>query len=257
MVVCGVVSTQGRRPQQEDFFFVDGDGDHTVVGVFDGHAGEHAAKHLQQEVPSIVRNALVDGEGVDGPRVCAELVDLNEKFVEDTDECVANSGSTLCVVVIATMTITCFNAGDSRAILVYDDSVELLSVPHSAYAPSEAELERVSAAGGFIFDDRLCGLLAMTRAFGDAGTPGLTAEPEVQTCTVTGSSRPLAVVVATDGLWDVMSAETAAKIIRMVFDNHQDSRRAQLAADKLNKVARAMASGDNLTVIVADLTLSG
>ena len=57
------------------------------------------------------------------------------------------------------------NIGDTRAVLSVNGKAERLSKDHKAIDPEE--INRVRSVGGSISGDRLSGILAITRAFGD------------------------------------------------------------------------------------------
>lgn len=63
-------------------------------------------------------------------------------------------------------TLYCSNSGDSRAVLVSrNGKVTELSHDHK---PDEAgEMQRIRAAGGFVDDGRVQGIIAVSRAIGD------------------------------------------------------------------------------------------
>lgn len=90
--------------------------------------------------------------------------------------------------------------------------------------------------------------------------PYVISKPEV---TVTQrSSKDEFLILASDGLWDVMSSEVACQVVRKCFQgqirrvcdgvgNHQN--RATEAADLLAEIALAKGSRDNTSVIVVEL----
>ena len=105
------------------------------------------------------------------------------------------------------------NVGDSRAALVFrDGSARPLSRDHKPDLP--AERARVEATGGqvvFAGCWRVQGDLAVSRAFGDCHLKrwGVIAAPELVTYVLdTNLHRWL--VLASDGLWDVMSESQVA-----------------------------------------------
>lgn len=61
--------------------------------------------------------------------------------------------------------------------------------------------------GGEIKNDRLAGKLAITRAFGDLALKkkGLSFLPEIFPFSISSSTQYL--IIATDGLWDVVSSQ--------------------------------------------------
>lgn len=121
---------------------------------------------------------------------------------------------------------------------------------------------------------RVLGVLAMSRAIGDNYLkPYVMCEPEV---TITERSREdECLILASDGLWDVVSNETACAVARMCLkgkapegmggggDNEWGSAAGgEAALDKacsdastlLTKLALARHSADNVSVVVVDLT---
>ena len=112
---------------------------------------------------------------------------------------------------------------------------------------------------------RVLGVLAMSRAIGDSYLkPFVISEPEVTVTERTDEDECL--ILASDGLWDVMSNETACDVVRMCLrgnappgvsggdDGGRDSNKAcSDAAMLLTKLALARQSADNVSVVVVDL----
>ena len=109
---------------------------------------------------------------------------------------------------------------------------------------------------------RVLGMLAMSRAIGDSYLkPYVIPEPEV---TITDrSDGDECLILASDGLWDVVSNETACGVARMCL-RAQSSTTAAAAEDipdkacsdasiLLTKLALARHSADNVSVLVVDL----
>ncbi|KAK4780566.1 hypothetical protein SAY87_016672 [Trapa incisa] len=90
-----------------------------------------------------------------------------------------------------------------------------LAVDHKPDRPDE--LERIHAAGGSVIywnGARLLGVLAMSRAIGDIFLkPYVSFETEVTIMERTSNDDCL--ILASDGLWDVVSNQTACKAARM------------------------------------------
>ncbi|KAG1339245.1 hypothetical protein COCNU_04G015510 [Cocos nucifera] len=161
-------------------------------------------------------------------------------------------GSTAVVAVVGPNRIVVANCGDSRAILCRNGIPIPLSSDHKPDRPDE--LERIQAAGGrVIYWDgaRVLGVLAMSRAIGDRYLkPYVMAEPEV---TVTEREEgDECLILASDGLWDVVTNKMACDIARMCLsappaDGESGSNRAcSDAAMLLTKLALARQSADNL-----------
>ncbi|RVW28538.1 Protein phosphatase 2C 16 [Vitis vinifera] len=125
------------------------------------------------------------------------------------------------------------------------------------------ELARIEEAGGQILywqGPRVEGVLSMTRAIGDHYLkPWIISEPEV--AFTTRSDEDECLILASDGLWDVLSNEQVVKVARNSL--REERRKALLndsslppahsAADSLLCCALAEYSDDNISIIVVDL----
>lgn len=189
-------------------------------------------------------------------------------------------GSTAVVAVVSPTHVVVGNAGDSRAVLSRAGAPVELSVDHKPDRPDE--LARIEAAGGrVIYWDgaRVLGVLAMSRAIGDGYLkPFVSSEPEVTVTERTGEDECL--ILASDGLWDVVTNEMACEVVRACFRSNGppapaarpdgadaengsamvrgvskvDSDKAcSDAAMLLAKLALARRSADNVSVVVVDL----
>ena len=127
----------------------------------------------------------------------------NELRLIDSDGC----GSTACVTVVrkegAKNVLYVANVGDSRAVLSKSGTVERMSVDDKCDNPDENH--RVKSGGGIILDNRLGGVLAVTRAFGDHALTrvGLIATPHINKYILRPFDKYL--VMASDGIWDELS----------------------------------------------------
>lgn len=88
---------------------------------------------------------------------------------QEKRECKAipfNAGCTACVILIAQDTLYCANSGDSRAILVNKQG-KVTELSHDHKPDDAGEMQRIKAAGGFVDDGRVQGIIAVSRAIGD------------------------------------------------------------------------------------------
>lgn len=103
--------------------------------------------------------------------------------------------------------------GDSRAVLVRKGgSILPLSNDHKPTRPDEKK--RIERAGGSVVGGRVMGRLAVSRAFGHKKmktTGVMSAEAEVISTQLCNTDQ--FVILACDGLWDVMGAKDAVKVI--------------------------------------------
>lgn len=142
------------------------------------------------------------------------------------------------------------NAGDCRAVLGKRGRAIELSRDHKPNCSSERL--RIEKLGGIIYDGYLNGQLSVSRALGDwhmKGSKGsacpLSAEPELQETTLTEEDEFL--IMGCDGLWDVMTSQSAVTIVRKELMLHNDPEKC---SRELVREALKRDTCDNLTVIV-------
>jgi protein phosphatase len=146
-----------------------------------------------------------------------------------------------------------------------------MSTDHKPNRPDEAE--RIRNAGGFVFNNRVMGELAVSRAFGDCAlklgfTPslieqaGLTvdnpeevknwdqpliiAEPDIEVTTVTDHDQFF--LLACDGLFDVFTPEDVIAFVRSNMEEHGDTQRC--CQNLTFEAIRKRNSRDNVSVIL-------
>jgi hypothetical protein len=157
-----------------------------------------------------------------------------------------DDGTTAIVALMRGSDLWVANAGDSRAVLVRDRSVRILSEDHKPNKMSEAS--RIRRAGGHILWHgvwRVEGVLAVSRAIGDRPLkPYVISDPDVVHTTLGEGDRYI--VIATDGLWDVASNVNVA----VVANRCQSAREVP---DGLVSYALQRKTGDNVTVLAVDV----
>ncbi|XP_057538088.1 probable protein phosphatase 2C 6 [Amaranthus tricolor] len=159
------------------------------------------------------------------------------------------------------------NCGDSRAVLCRGKAPMPLSVDHKP--DRKDEWDRIEAADGKVIQwngYRVFGDLAMSRSIGDRYLkPWIIPDPEVTI--VQRAKDDDCLILASDGLWDVLSNEEACDAARrriLLWHKKNGANitpdrgnsvdlAAQAAADYLSKLALQKGSKDNITVIVVDL----
>uniref|UniRef100_A0A0E0L3C7 protein-serine/threonine phosphatase n=1 Tax=Oryza punctata TaxID=4537 RepID=A0A0E0L3C7_ORYPU len=319
----GVTSVCGRRREMEDAVSIRPDflrgstssGKHHFFGVFDGHGCSHVARMCQDRMHELVVDAYKKAvSGKEAPAAAAPAwKDVMEKgFARMDGEATSwaksrtggepacrcelqtparcdHVGSTAVVAVVGPNRVVVANSGDSRAVLCRAGVPVPLSVDHKPDRPDE--LERIQAAGGrVIYWDgaRVLGVLAMSRAIGDGYLkPYVTSEPEVTVTERADDDECL--ILASDGLWDVVTNEMACEVVRACFrsngppspgssrpksvlpppagasggggndavvkgvDKAESDKTCADAALLLAKLAIARRSADNVSVVVVDL----
>ncbi|KAJ5561139.1 Protein phosphatase 2C [Penicillium sp. DV-2018c] len=136
------------------------------------------------------------------------------------------------------------NVGDARIVLCRNGKALRLSYDHKG--SDENEGRRVANAGGLIVNNRVNGVLAVTRALGDAYLKDLVTGHPYTTETVIQPDADEFIILACDGLWDVCTDQEAVDLIRNVED-------AQQASKVLVDHALARFSTDNLSCMVIKL----
>ncbi|EEU39503.1 uncharacterized protein NECHADRAFT_94471 [Fusarium vanettenii 77-13-4] len=136
------------------------------------------------------------------------------------------------------------NVGDARIILCRAGKALRLSYDHKG--SDEVEGKRIAAAGGLILNNRVNGVLAVTRALGDAYMKKLVTGHPYTTETVIQADSDEFIIIACDGIWDVCSDQEAVDLVRNVDDPISASK--LLVDHALNRF-----STDNLSCMVVRL----
>ncbi|KAG7981308.1 hypothetical protein I3843_05G226400 [Carya illinoinensis] len=173
-------------------------------------------------------------------------------------------GSTAVVAVVGEEVVVVANCGDCRAVMCSGGVALALSTDHKPGRPDE--LNRIESAGGRVVNwngQRVLGVLATSRSIGDHYLrPYVISKPEV---TITKRmDKDEFLILASDGLWDVIPNELACRIVKRCLDGkmrsymqevENESRPAEAAA-LLAELALARGSKDNISVIVVELRKS-
>ncbi|KAG4172047.1 hypothetical protein ERO13_A12G248700v2 [Gossypium hirsutum] len=287
----GSTSVQGRREEMEDDLVIRSDGldGFSFAAVFDGHGGVASVKYLRDELYKECVTALQGGillnegdfnvikKGLAEAFQNADKKLLNwlEKIGDGDDE----SGSTATVMLIGNEVLFISHVGDSCVVLSCAGKVQVLTDSHRPYGSNKAslqEIRRIREAGGWISNGRICGDIAVSRAFGDTrfktkknemlkkgveekrwsekfisrvvfNDDLVIASPD--TFKVALGSDAEFVLLASDGLWDYINSSDAVAFVRNQLREHGD---VQVACDALAQAALDKGSEDNVSIIIAD-----
>ncbi|XP_010537578.1 PREDICTED: protein phosphatase 2C 16 [Tarenaya hassleriana] len=261
-------------------------------GVYDGHGGSQVADYCRDRIHYALaeeikrsKDELVDVNKVGNRQVqwekvftrCFLTVDdeisgqISRPSSDNSDvlEAVAPEtvGSTAVVALVCSSHIIVSNCGDSRAVLYRGKESMALSVDHKP--DREDEYARIEASGGKVIQwngARVFGVLAMSRSIGDSYLkPWIIPEPEVMF--IPRAREDECLVLASDGLWDVMTNQEACEVARrrillwhkkhgpppLAERGKGADPAAQAAAEYLSMLALQKGSKDNISVIVVDL----
>ncbi|KAL6291670.1 hypothetical protein ACE6H2_009180 [Prunus campanulata] len=286
----GVVSVQGRRKEMEDAvraevgFAANGSRwKFDFFGVYDGHGGADVARACRDRMHEVVAEA-VELERINNSnnKKKKDPVDWDwERVMEGCfgkmDEEVSGIaaaktvGATAVVALVTADQVVVGNCGDCRAVLSRGGVALALSSDHKPERVDE--LKRIEAAGGKVINwngNRVLGVLATSRSIGDKYMrPYVISKPEVTVTKRTEADEFL--ILASDGLWDVISNEVACKVVNKCLDgrmrrisiheedhhhhhHHVQSHSTSEAAAVLADLAMARGSKDNISVIVVALS---
>ncbi|CAI4323711.1 AIG_G0008750.mRNA.1.CDS.1 [Saccharomyces cerevisiae] len=226
--------------------------------VFDGHAGIQASKWCGKHLHTIIEQNILADETRDVRDV------LNDSFLAIDEEIntklVGNSGCTAAVCVLRwelpdsvsddsmdlaqhQRKLYTANVGDSRIVLFRNGNSIRLTYDHKA--SDILEMQRVEQAGGLIMKSRVNGMLAVTRSLGDKFFDSLVVgSPFTTSVEITSEDKFL--ILACDGLWDVIDDQDACELIKDITEPNE-------AAKVLVRYALENGTTDNVTVMVVFL----
>jgi len=222
-------------------------------GLYDGHGGSVAVDfvvaHLHATIDRELRSAASPKElPLEATRRAFVKVD---KMLLQLGAINCGTTAAVCLCLPAAngvgSELHVANAGDTRAVLIGADApARRLTVDH--VATNADEVQRVQLAGGTVIGNRVGGSLAVTRALGDhaLGVP-VTADPHC--CVHRLSDADRFVLMASDGVWDVMTDDDARDLVLQ---------HAHLSNDDLCacvvKTAIARGTRDNVSALLIRFT---
>ena len=233
----------GRRPNMEDVSIIIPETptpNASLFGLFDGHGGREAAEFASQNLPSLIGELLKR----DPSQPEQAYVSAFQRLQRDMRPWCVYVGCTACIAVIENTTLTVANIGDTRCVLCRDGKAIRLTVDHKPNLPEETAY--IQSKGGFVRDDRVGGMLAVSRSFGD-GFLGESVNPTPHFVQEQLTAQDQFMILACDGVWDVISDQEACDIVISEID-------PLTAAKKLRDRAFELESTDNISVIVVSLS---
>jgi protein phosphatase 2C family protein 2/3 len=268
----GVAHAQGRRPTQEDVHIAcsgqigAGKAFHyDLFGIVDGHGGDATANfvkaHLQEEIEKAllkhdVRFDMYRGQSTQSDRDVWKA--LKEAFVQ-LDARIAreigdDSGAAAVITLRMGASLWTANLGDCRAVLTAGRAMSQLSFDAKPDIPRFKK--GIEKRGGFVEEihgvPRINGILGCARAFGDKALRGsrghyvVSPRPKITKVDLEAyQGRPLHLILACDGIWDVASTRDAASLV-----GTQDPEKA---AASIVRAALNSGSTDNCSVLVVRL----
>ena len=282
-MIVHTYTTQGNRPYQEDTYIVKrylSKKDSTLsetenfsrlnvdlIGVFDGHGGGEISKTLSKTLPGYFYKHNLVHDNVPKPsqkynNYITSVFDNIQNELNATHNKSTLQGSTVCLCIIYEFNkkkfVTAFWTGDSRAMACNQSLIaESLTLDHKPDTP--LEILRIKTLGGTVtFEQgdvpRINGVLAVSRSLGDFDQKKyIEHKPDITHY----ACNQKFIVVATDGLWDVMSNQMVTDfILNYIFENPDLLSSCKVnksdlnLAYKLASKAISLGSDDNITIII-------
>jgi protein phosphatase PTC1 len=261
------------------------------VGIFDGHGGDSAARWCGEHFGACLKQALLRAQPGNEEEAISDAYALADSYLTGEHDIYSGCTAVTCLLLPPSIASTSTsnstlpsphyrlitaNCGDARAVLWYsagrafsnlsaasrDGQAVRLTYDHKGSDPQEQQ--RVREAGGFIINDRVSGMLAITRALGDAELKDvISGAPYTTSVTLnpsTANDGDLAdgdgfVVIACDGLWDVVSDQTVVdfvlerlKALGEQYTTHPNT--LDTVCEHLVDMAIQEGSTDNLSVCI-------
>ena len=229
--------------------------------IFDGHGGDEMSTYLQNNLAKIYKQNLLLNKG-------NIILSLKNAFHDADDEMrgqlnIEGLGSTGTLVHIVKnsfsdeLVVYSANVGDSRVSLISPEHIIRLSYDHRT--SDEKEKKRILESGMDIIDERICGTLMLTRIFGNYeykeendeknndNNKGLICEPFISKINIDSNIENQFLIIASDGIWDILTEEDMQKIIQ----KYQDT---QKICSIIIKKCLENEAWDNMSVFAVKLT---
>jgi len=213
-----------------------------LFAIFDGHLGHDVASYLQGHLfDNILKQ---DDFWTETENALRRAYRMTDNEILEKALVLGRGGSTaVTAILINGEKLVVANVGDSRAVICKNGVAKQLSVDHE---PSR-EKRLIESRGGFVSNlpgdvPRVDGQLAVARAFGDKSLKlHLSSEPDVTIEMISDDTE--SIILASDGIWKVLSNEDAVNCIKNIKD-------AQAAAKHLIEEAVSRKSKDDISCIV-------
>jgi len=259
-----VSAMQGWRRDMEDAHICQnrfpGAPSMSLFSVFDGHGGSFVANQSKDRLVNKLSSMQGFTGAVSNPERLGQYMkkaylemDEDMKAIDEIKSGDDKSGCTALSVLITDKHIICANAGDSRSVMATGSKTVELSYDHKP--TNKEEKDRIEKAGGTVTNKRVNGDLAVSRALGDfeykkspceAREQQVSAEPEIKV--VQRNSGDEFVILACDGIWDVMSSDDANNFVRTLMSEGETD--IKLICEEILDECLMRNSRDNMSVIL-------
>jgi len=271
----GLSSMQGWRIEMEDAHSAvigipDQKDNVSWFAVFDGHAGSRVSAHCSHHLLDCIRasddftcnlqqeQTLSQEELMDGIKkgILKGFLELDEKLrkIPEVASGEDKSGTTAVCALISQKYLIIANCGDSRGVCCTEGKPVLATQDHKP--SNEPEKERIQNAGGSVMIQRVNGSLAVSRALGDfeyknvegKGPTEQLVSPEPEFYIKPRDEKAdQFLVLACDGVWDVMSNEDICNFITHRMKVHDN---LETICNEVIDTCLYKGSRDNMSIII-------
>jgi serine/threonine protein phosphatase PrpC len=228
-----------------------------MLAVYDGHGGPHVSKFLKDNMFRYFLKKTNDNKFNDNKKTINYINGVfnhlqnklkKQKFAK-------YSGSTALVTLETKnrnkRNLWVANTGDCRSVMCnrYNIAIQLTKDHKPNCMEERKRIEGLNGKIVFDGDDWRVKDLSLSRAFGDLdATPYVTHLPQIYKYKISNSDK--FIILACDGLWDVMSNQEVINFI-LEYKSKIDPLKDNInIAEKLAKFAINSGSSDNITIII-------
>jgi serine/threonine protein phosphatase PrpC/ubiquitin-protein ligase len=266
--IAGHAGGQGRRRTMEDAVVIQQKinlikkytSTSSIFAIFDGHAGDTCVKFVEENLPNILINELNSNDIDFREAIGRTFLKTDNLFLADSCISHTRSGCTACLVMFDGQDkLYAGNLGDCRAVLCREKG-EAQELTFDCRADRPDEIARIIDSGGFVNNKRVNGQLAVSRALGDYDykVPKRLVSPSPELTEIRLRTNDEFLLIACDGLWDVLSSEEA---IRFVRDRINATGGDAITATRLSEISDQLVkhaiddkkSTDNVSVLIAKI----
>ena len=228
-----------------------------LISLFDGHGGSCVSSYLQTNIIKVFKSKLIK-HNTTARALFNTFLSLDKQLKHLN---IVGMGSTgTCVYITKENNVNiiyCANIGDTRCVLISPNKIERISSEHRA--SEKKEKQRIENSGGVVLNGRVNGRLMLSRAFGDFELKsfGVKAEPHVSRKEINEEveGKDLFMVLACDGVWDVLSEVDVQNIIKYELGKSvNNSNITERISNTVLNSALSNAAWDNLSVFIVKLT---
>ena len=204
----------------------------------DGHGGEKSAKISIENFPIILSKNLEENKKEVEYYIKKSFQNLDKITKEENCN---NEGNTLTSIYIDFKTLYCSNVGDSKSIIIKNE--KYINLTYEDKCIDLKEKKRIEKNGGCVYNDRLDGIITLSRSIGDHKLKGngLISIPHIKKYDLSFSDKYC--IIASDGVWDVLSED-------VIFNFANQCKNYNELGKKIVDESINLGSQDNISCIV-------